>query len=69
MTLKVPTLKRIDEAEYIQFKLEPLPKVLKERTTLINIKEKIHPQYFSCFESEYLNEIQSIVFEKAYKGV
>lgn len=51
MALKVPTLKRIDEARYIQFKLEPLPKAIKEKTNLVSIPHNIHPQYHSCFES------------------
>ncbi len=69
ITLKVPTLKRMDEAEYIQFKLEPGPRIRKVETQKIKVSEYIHPAYAPCFESEYLNEIQSIVFEQAYKGV
>jgi hypothetical protein len=63
MALKVPTLKRIDEPKYIQFRLEPAPRLRKTETTLIKVSDYIARQYHACFESDYLNEIQSIVFE------
>jgi antiviral helicase SLH1 len=69
MTMKIPTLKRTDHAEYIQFRLEPPIQVREKMTKFVNVKEQIDRMFRDCFESENLNEIQSIVFEQAYKGI
>lgn len=69
IALKVPSLKRMDEPEYIQFKLEPMPKVRRTENKSIKVSDHIAQHFHACFESEYLNEIQSIVFEQAYQGV
>lgn len=69
ISLKIPSLRRFDYAEYIQFTLEPTPRVRTVETTFIKISERMPPQFTPCFESQYLNEIQSIVFEQAYHGV
>lgn len=68
LILKVPTLKRYDHNEYIQFTLQPPLKMRTEQTKLLRISEHIDPIFGNCFESEYLNEIQSLVFDQAYNG-
>lgn len=68
LTKKVPTLKRIDHAEYIHFRLDPLPKLNTDDIKRIKISEVIPKEYQKCFESEYLNIIQTKVFESVYKS-
>lgn len=48
--------------------MEPIPKVRTRDTPLVKVKEHIDKLFLDCFESEYLNEIQSIVFDQAYNG-
>lgn len=65
---KVPNLKRYDHAHYIQFRMEPLPKVRDIEIERIKVSEVFIPKYAKCFESEYLNTAQSYVFNHAYNS-
>ena len=49
IALKVPSLKRLDEPEYIQFRLDPAPRIRKTETKFIRISEVIPREYYACF--------------------
>ncbi len=68
LTLKIPTLKRYERAEYVQFKLEPLPKLNTDHIEKIKVSDFCDPVYAKCFESEYLNTLQSAVFDHAFNS-
>ena len=59
---KIPTLKRVDYPEYIQFRMEPLPNSTKPQVEKVRVVDFCVGKYAKCFESEYLNTVQSIVF-------
>lgn len=65
---KVPTLKRFDHPEYIHFRMEPLPKIDKADVERIRVSDFVVGKYSKCFESEFLNPVQSIVFEHAFNS-
>ena len=48
--------------------MEPLPKINKEEVQRIRVLDYIGPKYSKCFESDFLNEVQSIVFDHAYNS-
>ncbi len=65
---KIPTLRRIDRLEYLQFILEPMPRIDHAKVEKIRVAEHIPGKFLECFESDYLNVIQSIVFDFAYNN-
>ena len=66
---KIPTLKRYDHTEYIQFRMDPLPKLNSENDVKkIPVHDFVGPKYKKCFESDHLNTIQSIVFDHAFNS-
>lgn len=46
---KVPNLKRFDHPEYIQFRMEPLPKVRTIEIERIRVVDCFSPKYAKCF--------------------
>lgn len=69
LALKIPTLKRFDKPEFIMFRMEPLPKLRQhEEIERIRVLDFIGPKYSKCFESEYLNLVQTIVFDHAFNS-
>lgn len=46
---KVPNLKRYDHAEYIQFRMEPLPRIRNIEIERIKVADCFIPKYAKCF--------------------
>ena len=46
---KVPTLKRHDHPEYIQFRMEPLPNIAKPEVERVRVADFVTGKYARCF--------------------